>query len=86
MQLTLAKWGNSLAVRIPSKLARALSLKEGATLECEATPEGTLELIPADKRERVQWLASHFARTNKRQENMSVTSPAAELLREDARY
>ena len=59
MQLTLAKWGNSLAVRIPAELVRSLALKEGSTLECEATVEGTLELIPAEKLERGQWLAAY---------------------------
>jgi antitoxin MazE len=32
-QLRVAKWGNSLAVRLPSELANELSLKPGDSIE-----------------------------------------------------
>lgn len=32
---TIAKWGNSLAVRIPSTLAKKLNLKEGTSVEID---------------------------------------------------
>lgn len=31
--MRIAKWGNSLAVRIPSEVAKALGLKEGEEVE-----------------------------------------------------
>lgn len=35
MQTQIARWGNSLAVRIPQPLARAVALAEGAAVEIE---------------------------------------------------
>jgi antitoxin MazE len=86
MKVILSKWGNSLAVRIPAGLARDLSLKSGASLECEKTPAGTLELIPAGKETRGAWFRNHFARVNERIAAQSMTTPTAQLLREEARY
>jgi antitoxin MazE len=49
MQLTIAKWGNSLAVRLPSQLARAAHLTEGAVVQIEEV-DGKLVLTPQRKR------------------------------------
>ena len=35
-QFKVARWGNSLAIRIPSKIVRELGLKEGDTVSREA--------------------------------------------------
>lgn len=35
--MQIARWGNSLAVRIPAKTVKALSLKEGDQVEVEVT-------------------------------------------------
>ncbi len=35
MQTQIARWGNSLAVRIPQPLAREISLVEGAAVDIE---------------------------------------------------
>lgn len=43
--MQVAKWGNSLAVRIPADVARALGLKEGDEVELRATTDGALELV-----------------------------------------
>ena len=37
MRLQLAKWGNSLAVRLPVECTRAAGLREGDTVEAEVT-------------------------------------------------
>jgi len=47
----VAKWGNSLAVRLPAKLVKDLSLKEGDEIELTARGEGTLE-VSADEQRR----------------------------------
>jgi antitoxin MazE len=36
MDVSVAKWGNSLGVRIPKRLAEKLGLREGARVEMEA--------------------------------------------------
>ena len=38
----LRKWGNSLGVRIPKRLAERLNLHEGSTIELEETDRGIL--------------------------------------------
>lgn len=86
MKVILSKWGNSLAIRIPAGLARDLSLKSGASLECAKTPAGTLELIPDSKKARGAWFRSHFARVNERIIEQSMTTPTAQLLRKEERY
>ena len=47
MDLHVAKWGNSLALRIPAEVVRRLGLREGAILEAQLTVDGTLSIRPA---------------------------------------
>lgn len=86
MQLTISRWGNSLAVRIPAEIVRALALEEGAVVDCSTTPTGILELVPAGKKARAEWLQSHFAGVNARLTRQAMTTPASQLLREEERY
>lgn len=46
MRVQLAKWGNSLAVRIPGPCARQAHLKQGDAVEMEVTQTGELRLHP----------------------------------------
>lgn len=43
--MQIARWGNSLAVRIPSELARKLGLKEGDSLDFVEDGEGSVRLV-----------------------------------------
>ena len=45
MKTKLSKWGNSLAVRIPSQIALETSWEEGRSLEIEYT-DGAIQLRP----------------------------------------
>lgn len=47
MQLHLATWDNSLAVRLPAELVRRFGLKEGDTFEAHAAADGALTIRPA---------------------------------------
>jgi antitoxin MazE len=47
MQVQLARWGNSLGLRIPKELAGRLGLKDGARVEIEA--EGDRLVIRTDR-------------------------------------
>jgi len=44
MELTVAKWGNSLAVRLPTESAKRIGVGEGDTLVAEISPDGRLVL------------------------------------------
>lgn len=46
MKVHLAKWGNSLAVRIPGPCVRQAQLKPGDAVEVEVTSTGDLRLHP----------------------------------------
>jgi antitoxin MazE len=43
--MQVAKWGNSLAVRLPAKLVEELGLKEGDDVEIKAGDNGGLALV-----------------------------------------
>ena len=45
MDATVAKWGNSLAVRIPQNLAKEIHLAEGTAIELGVV-DGTLVMKP----------------------------------------
>jgi antitoxin MazE len=49
--MRVSKWGNSLAIRIPADVVRALGLKEGDELDVRATGERTLEIQRRTTRE-----------------------------------
>lgn len=40
--MQISKWGNSLAVRLPASVVKALDLKEGDDIELHALGAGTL--------------------------------------------
>lgn len=46
--MQVAKWGNSLAVRIPASLAQALNLKEGEEIELHLLDERNLAVARKD--------------------------------------
>jgi antitoxin MazE len=50
--MKVAKWGNSLAIRIPADVARALDLEEGDAVELTTTGRGRIELALSERRER----------------------------------
>lgn len=53
--MQVAKWGNSLAIRIPAAVAKALDLKEGDEVNVHAA--GSRELVVEKNDEREQALA-----------------------------
>lgn len=46
MELTVSKWGNSLAVRLPAESAKRIGVGEGDTLIAEVSADGCLVLAP----------------------------------------
>ena len=42
--MQVAKWGNSLAVRLPASVVEALGLKEGDDIEIHAHPSGAFSI------------------------------------------
>jgi len=50
--MQIAKWGNSLAVRLPAKLVAELGLAEGDEIEIVKATHDTLEIAKAERREK----------------------------------
>lgn len=48
--MQVAKWGNSLAIRIPADVARALNLKEGDDIGVYALSDGEVAIITEQQR------------------------------------
>jgi antitoxin MazE len=68
MELTVAKWGNSLAVRIPQGLAKEISIQEGTEVDLSVI-DGTLIIKPAyRKRYSLEELVSGITPENRHDE------------------
>ena len=44
MKLHVAKWGNSLALRLPAELVRLVGLKDGDSMQASLAVDGSLNL------------------------------------------
>lgn len=84
MKVHLAKWGNSLAVRIPGECARQAHIKAGDALEIEVTATGDLRLHPVatepfDK-------AAFLERLRMFRSSLPESAPVVEAMRQSDRY
>lgn len=50
--MIVAKWGNSLAIRIPSSVVDALELKEGDEVDVRVGDDRALEIGKEDRRQK----------------------------------
>ena len=82
MKLQLARWGNSLAVRLPVDCIRAAGLKEGDEVEAEVTPVGEIRLKPAQVFDK----AAFLQRLSKLRASMPMTEAVVEKMRQEDRY
>ena len=82
MKLQLARWGNSLAVRLPASCVRAAGLRQGDSVEAEIAEGGKITLTPAKPFNK----AAFLDRLRKLRRRMPVTEPVVEKMRRQARY
>ncbi len=81
MNLQIAKWGNSLAVRIPADYVRQIGVKEGDRLQANLGADGALNLRPA------RWSRKAFAQELARgAQALPMGTSIMEQLRQEARY
>ncbi len=64
MRITFSRWGNSLAVRIPSAFARDLGVSEGDQMEL-ALEGGRLVLRPLEPHYDLEALVAGITRKNR---------------------
>jgi antitoxin MazE len=81
MNLQVAKWGNSLAMRIPSEVAKRFGLREGDSIDAQLTADGALTIRPAGWSRRV-----FAAELDAAREELPMGTSVIEELRQAARY
>lgn len=81
MNLLIAKWGNSLALRLPADYARRIGVREGDRVQASLTVDGGI-CLRAARRDR-QTLSREM---EKSRASMPVTEPVMDELRREARY
>ncbi|GAA4338726.1 hypothetical protein GCM10023144_36120 [Pigmentiphaga soli] len=81
MDLLIAKWGNSLALRIPADYVRSTGLKEGDRVEASMTIDGGIAIRPA------RWNRKAFSRElEQAREAMPMGESVIDELRRGGRY
>ena len=81
INLQIAKWGNSLAMRLPADLVRRFGLRDGDSIEAQFTVDGALTIRPAG------WSRRDFAaELAEARELLPMGSPVIQDLRGQARY
>lgn len=82
MRLQIGKWGNSLAIRLPTALSQQVMLKEGDVLEAQIDPDGSVRLLPTHSFDKVAFLAS----VDKLHATLPRTESVIDIVRQEARY
>ena len=72
MELQIGKWGNSLAVRLPAQMVKALNVSEGSTVTAEVLGEQMLRFEACPK---VLDIGGFVAELRAMHENMPMTQP-----------
>lgn len=67
-RLNIAKWGNSLAIRIPLPIAREVGFVEGGEVSLSLTNEGHLLLRPVNAKYSLDELVSQIKPSNRHAE------------------
>ena len=81
MNLQISKWGNSLALRIPSEVVRRLGLRDGDSVQAKLGVDGALTLCPAG------WSRRAFAADlNAAREALPMGASVMDEMRQAARY
>lgn len=81
MNLQVSKWGNSLAMRIPSEMVRCLGLREGDSVEAQLTVDGAFTIRPAG------WSRNAFAaELAAARAALPLGTSVLDELRQSARY
>ena len=81
MNLQVAKWGNSLAMRLPADVVRRFGLREGDSVDAQLTIDGALTIRPAEWNRRAFAAELDVARAA-----LPVGASVIDELRQSARY
>ena len=81
MNIQISKWGNSLALRIPSELLKEAQLKEGDSVSATMTTDGAIALRSnkTDRKSLIRELQSL-------RDSMPLTKSVINSMRTSSRY
>lgn len=85
LELNVGRWGNSLAVRLPAELARALGLVEGSTVQLARNADQTYTLSARAARKPFD-KAAWQARARAHLASMPPSESVIREMRDGARY
>jgi antitoxin MazE len=81
MNIQVSKWGNSLALRIPTEVIKQIHLKEGDKVEATLTLDGSLIIKPQKlDRKKIAGLLKEF------RDSMKMGKSVMDEVRSEARY
>jgi antitoxin MazE len=81
MKLQISKWGNSLAMRILSEVARQFGLRDEDSVQAQMTADGAMTIRPAGWNRR-----AFAAELDSAREALPAGTSVMEELRQSARY
>ena len=81
MNLQVAKWGYSLAMRLPADVVRRFGLREGDSVDAQLTIDGALTIRPAEWNRRAFAAELDAARVG-----LPLGTSVMDELRQSARY
>jgi antitoxin MazE len=67
-ETTISKWGNSLAVRIPQRIAKQARISEGDCVAMALQPDGSIVLRSSRRRYELSELVSRITPRNRHRE------------------
>lgn len=79
MRTEIAKWGNSLAVRLPKSIVDRLALRDGSAVEI-VEADGTLVIRPSAPRYALDDLLAGITSDNQPDETFDDRPRGAEIL------
>ena len=83
MRLQVAKWGNSLAVRLPASYAKQTRVSCGDYLEATIDASGEMHLVPSAPRVDKAAMLKKISALHK---TLPRTTSVMDALRKEARY
>lgn len=83
MELSIGKWGNSLALRIPAEVARMMRVVEGSKLAFELDAHSGRAVLTKPTSLDLQ---GHFEAVQRRTSQMKITPHSVVAMRESDRY
>ena len=75
----VAKWGNSLAVRIPRAIVKDAGLAEGDRLSLDLTTDGSIVLRSSRRKYTLDELVAGISKKNRHRETISGAAQGKEV-------